>query len=394
VQGTRLARGAAALAAVFLALGLALGGEVPLFIGLGLLALVAVRAARFDRACRRVTGSLRVERALARRLVLEMHATQVTTRISLAVPGGLSVGLREVLPPGISLTGGALEAEVAGTGGRDPVEVSLPYEVTPLVHGTLPFPGVSLRIADRFFTREVSVGTPAAGDREILVQPHPAFEPSRRTGEFGTREIERSAFITGLGIRGFREYRPGDDLRQIDWKLSAKHEKLLIREYMGLMHQGPLLVIDLPDRAAPYDPAAFQRMVRGIAGSVEHSLRSGGHAAYLLVSGMNIVSLVSEEKQVSAALSRLRENLHPVDRPVHAYHALERREIRARARRIRGGEPQMKSLKSPPSGRRSSGRTILPSRIPPSPISPGRWPGPSPSPGGRRSSSGPSSRGT
>jgi uncharacterized protein (DUF58 family) len=336
VQGTRLTRGIAALAVLFLATALAIDGEIPLFLGMSLLALVAVRAVLFDRACRKVTGSVRVERAPDRRLVLEMHVTRVTTSVSLTVPNRVTVHLREILPPGMSLSGGTTEAEVAGN--PEPREIVLPYEITPMVHGTIRFPGISLRIADPFFAREISLTAPAFGGTEILVQPHPAFESPGRAGEFGTREIERSAFLTGLGIRGFREYMAGDDLRQIDWKLSAKHEKLLIREYMGIMHLSPLLVIDLPDRGAPYDPAAFQRMVRGVAGSVEHSLRANGHAAYLLISGMHILGTVSEEKHLPAALSRLRDNLRPVDRSIHAYHALDRRDLRTRIRRIRAGE--------------------------------------------------------
>jgi uncharacterized protein (DUF58 family) len=228
---------------------------------------------------------------------------------------------------------------VTGAEEPGPREISFSYEIMPRVHGTLRFPGISLRISDRFFVRELSLTTHAFGGTVIMVQPYPAFESVKRASEYGTREIERSAFITGLGIRGFREYVAGDDLRQIDWKLSAKHEKLLIREYMGIMRLGPLLVIDLPDRGVPYDPFAFQRMVRGVAGSVEHSIRSNGHAAYLLISGMNVLTMVPEEKHVPVALARLRDSLHPVDRPVHAYRALDRRDLTGRIRALEADEP-------------------------------------------------------
>ncbi|MGA2933745.1 MAG: DUF58 domain-containing protein [Methanomicrobiales archaeon] len=339
MPGTRLTQGIAALAILFVAMAVATDGEIPLFIGISLLWVIAARSILFDRACRTVTGSLGVERSLDRHLILEMNTTRIATTVTLAVPPRVAVAVREILPPGIFLHQGTLDAEVTGTEVQVPLEIPLTYEIMAKVHGTLKFPGISLRIADRFFAREILLTAPGFGGTEILVQPRPDFETSRRQSEFGTREIEKSAFITGLGIRGFREYSAGDDLRQIDWKLSAKHEKLLIREYMGIMRQSPLLIIDLPDRGVPYDPRAFHRMVRGVAGSVEHSIRSNGHAAYLLISGVNILAMVSEEKHVLVALANLRDNLHPVDRSSHAYRVLNRRDLRMRIRMLRAGGP-------------------------------------------------------
>jgi uncharacterized protein (DUF58 family) len=339
VQGKRLTQGIAALAILLLATAIATEGEIVLFLGVSLLALVALRAALFDRACRVVTGSLQVERVLDRHLILELNTTRVATKVSLRVPPLVSVHMQEILPPGIFLYQGTLEADVTGTDEPGPREIALSYEIMPRVHGTLKFPGIALRIGDRFFVREISLTVPGYGGTEILVQPSPAFESAKRRSEFGTREIERGAFITGLGIRGFRDYAAGDDLRQIDWKLSAKHEKLLIREYMGIMRLSPLLVIDLPDLGVPYDAHAFQRMVRGVAGAVEHSIRSNGHAAYLLISGENILTMVLEEKHLSVTLARLRDSLHPVSRPSHAYRALDRRDLRTKIRTLRAGEP-------------------------------------------------------
>ena len=59
MEGTRLTWGIAALALLLAATALALDAAVPLFLGVSLLALLAVRALRFDLACRTVTGSLR-----------------------------------------------------------------------------------------------------------------------------------------------------------------------------------------------------------------------------------------------------------------------------------------------------------------------------------------------
>lgn len=342
MHARRLTQGIAALAVLFVAMAVATGGGIPLFIGISLLWFIAARAILFDRACMTVTGSFGVERSLDRHQILEMNTTRIATTITLAVPPRVAVRVREILPAGISLYQGTLETEEMGedeSGSPGDRKIHLSYEIMPRVHGTLKFPGISLRITDRFFEREVLLTAPGFGGTEILVQPRPDFESARRQSEFGTQEIEKSAFITGLGVRGFRDYAAGDDLRQIDWKLSAKHEKLLIREYMGIMRQSPLLVIDLPDRGVPYDTQAFHRMVRRVAGSVGHSIRSNGHAAYLLISGVNILAMVPEERHISVALANLGDSLHPVDRSSHAYRVLNRRDLRMRIRMLQAADP-------------------------------------------------------
>jgi uncharacterized protein (DUF58 family) len=288
----------------------------------------------FDRACLTVTRSLAVERSPDRRQILEMNTTRVTTEITLTAPPHMTVQVREILPPGTFLYEGMLEEETTGMAGKSGTKIQLSYEILSKVHGTLKFPGVSLRMVDRFFARDALLTAPGYGGTEILVQPRPAFEATRRSGEFGTQEIEKSAFISGLGVRGFRDYAAGDDLRQIDWKLSAKHEKLLIREYMGILRQSPLIVVDLPDSGVAYDTQAFHHMVRRVAGAVGHSIRSNGHVAYLLISGVNVLAAVTEEKHVSVALTGLRDSLHPVDRPSHAYRVLNRSDLRAKIRAL------------------------------------------------------------
>ena len=333
MQPRRLTQGIAALALVFVAMAVTTGGPAPLFIGIGLLWFIAGRAILFDRDCTTVTGSVGVDRSLDRHQILEMNTVRITTDVTLAVPPRMTVQVREILPPGIFLYEGMLEGEETGKDEPGPgTKIHLSYEVLPKVHGTLKIQGVSLRMADRFFSREALLTGSRSGGAEILVQPRPAFETTRRKSEFGTQEIEKSSFLSGLGVRGFRDYTAGDDLRQIDWKLSAKHEKLLIREYMGIMRQSPLLVIDLPDRSVPYDTQAFRHMARRVAGAVRHSIRSNGHVVYLLISGVNVLAMGTEEKHVSAALATLRDSLHPVDRATYAYRVLNRSDLRTRVR--------------------------------------------------------------
>ena len=118
----------------------------------------------------------------------------------------------------------------------------------------------------------------------LSVQPRGLFESSRRGLSGGNREIEKMAVLSALGVRSLREYYAGDDLRRIDWKMTAKHNKLFVREYAGIMNLPPLIIVDLPWREAPYPGDEFARMVAAVAGQVEHSTTMNHYSTVLLIS--------------------------------------------------------------------------------------------------------------
>jgi uncharacterized protein (DUF58 family) len=75
-------------------------------------------------------------------------------------------------------------------------------------------------------------GVRRAADSEIaLILPRFASLAARRQ----TRELEASAAAPRAGsgneLFGIREYRPGDSLRRIHWRSSARHGELVVREY-------------------------------------------------------------------------------------------------------------------------------------------------------------------
>jgi len=75
-------------------------------------------------------------------------------------------------------------------------------------------------------------GVRRAADSEIaLILPRFASLAARRQ----TRELEASVAAPRAGsgneLFGIREYRPGDSLRRIHWRSSARHGELVVREY-------------------------------------------------------------------------------------------------------------------------------------------------------------------
>ena len=294
----------------------------------------------FDRRFRSTVASVRVQRSLERAVVRTGTTLRVTTAITLQVPVHMQASVSEILPAGIVVQDG----ETAASSGTSPEPVAhrLAYRITPLVHGTMHFSGVTLVAQDNFFENSIVLSAEPFRGPALSVQPRGLFEPSGRGLTAETREIEKMALLSGLGVRAMREYYAGDDLRRIDWKLTAKHNKLFVREYAGVVNLPPLIVVDLPWRGVPYPAEAFERMVAAVAGMVEHSTKMHQYSTVLLISGPNILHFLIEEKDLQRSISALREWMHPVERTAHFYRMADRSDLRSRVRALetRSGRTQ------------------------------------------------------
>ncbi len=89
-------------------------------------------------------------------------------------------------------------------------------------------------------------------DLAMEVRVYPGVEGIARAARmirYGLRQeagLRRSRF-RGLGtsFESLREYMPGEDLRKVDWKASARHAKLISRHYEIERSQNVLLLIDM-----------------------------------------------------------------------------------------------------------------------------------------------------
>ncbi len=98
--------------------------------------------------------------------------------------------------------------------------------ITTVMHGTMYFSGLTLTVNDLFFEDSIDLLSDRFSGPSLVVQPAGMFAPLSKCATIETREIEKMGVLSGLGIRALREYYAGDDLRRIDWKISAKHDKL------------------------------------------------------------------------------------------------------------------------------------------------------------------------
>jgi len=280
----------------------------------------------FNRRLWSIVHSVDVERSLSRTLVRRGTTLQVTTRITVTVPPRMQVGITERIPTGLAVQDG--DTSLIADSLPSPQSTRLSYRITPVMHGRMHFSGLTLRVSDLFFEDSIDLLAERFCGPSLFVQPAGMFEPSSKRATTETREIEKMSVISGLGIRALREYYAGDDLRRIDWKLSAKHDKLFVREYAGVMSLPPLIVVDLPWRGAPYPRDEFDRMVAMVAGMAEYSIKTYQYVTVLLISGPNILHLIADEKDLQRCISVLREWMHPAERTVHFYRAADRSDLR------------------------------------------------------------------
>ena len=329
---TRCAQGISLLVILLFACAFILDDLAILLAGSTLLAGLFGLWYSFDRRFRQAVASVTVARSLERAVVRTGTTLRVKTAITLQVPDHMEVSVSEILPAGIVVQDGETSASFGTSAAQGAGEFT--YRITPVVHGTMQFSGITLVAQDNFFENSCVLSAEQFRGPVLSVQPRGVFEPSARGLTSGNREIEKMAILSALGVRSLREYYAGDDLRRIDWKMTAKHNKLFVREYAGVMNLPPLIIVDLPWRGAPCPGDAFSQMVSAIAGQVEHSTTKYHYSTVLLVSGPNILHFIFEEKDLQRSLSELREWMHPVERTTHFYRMTDRSDIRRHIRAL------------------------------------------------------------
>jgi uncharacterized protein (DUF58 family) len=207
----------------------------------------------------------------------------------------------------------------------------LSYRIIPDIHGTRHFSGVSVTARNRFFEETVQLTRNQDCEPALSVQPTGFFEAPVSELD-GVSDNRKLSVWRGTDIHSLREYCAGDDLRHVDWKISAKYDKLFVKRYTGQVSHPPLVVIDLPWRNVAYPEKEFNRLVSEATGLVTHTIQTYQNVSVLLISGPNILHLIREEKNLTRCIAELREWMHPADRLNHFYHMKDRSDLRSSVR--------------------------------------------------------------
>jgi uncharacterized protein (DUF58 family) len=212
----------------------------------------------------------------------------VSLRIELAENRGQSVAYLVKLP-----AGKAGVARINATFPRRGVYPPPPIELVT----TFPFGLIETRLR-------------VQGTTEVLVYPRvhsvrPAFLDSVR----GTGEMPRR--IRGLGDEffGLRGYMPGDDLRHVAWRVSARADELIVKEMAHETSRHVQLVFDARERTAQPDfEEQFEEAIE-LAASLGETLLSRQFRVGFLTAGEYLPA--DEGKVQSTRLLEMLARLQP-----------------------------------------------------------------------------------
>jgi len=207
-------------------------------VDLVLLALAAVEAVRLpSRRDLRVRREARSVLSLGARGALE-----VEVRLDAGAASGIVVTVHEDLPPEVRAASRPGPAGLAPGG-----SAVLRTEVVAHRRGRFPLGGVHLRVAGALglVIRQYAAPEPA----EVRVLPNLAGVTQYRL--LALRGRLREAGLRNLRLRGagtafesLREHLPGEDIRRVDWKATARRGRLIARAYEVERSQSVVLLVD------------------------------------------------------------------------------------------------------------------------------------------------------
>jgi uncharacterized protein (DUF58 family) len=229
---------------------------------------------------------LDVVREVSRDRVAVGQEVRVTLRVANRGPGLDLVELYDEIPREVDVAAGRPHLALALDAGE---EVLLEYTVAarlkgvyvlgPLVARSAGASGLEYEEVVVPVRTSISVAPPLEDVRRAKVQPRRA---RRWIGQIPSRRI-------GLGTEfwGLREYVPGDETRRINWKASARFDRLIANEVEGERSGDAVIVLD----------ARHESTVGPLPGSTtEAGVRAALALASQILEGRNRVGLVVQRE--------------------------------------------------------------------------------------------------
>ena len=229
-------------------------------------------------------------------------------QVSLDVPAGLPLSRLTVRLTGKNLLTGEREYRrlvLSGVSRRRPTPLAVPTTHC----GLLELRVERARVCDYLglFSLPVTIPQPA----RMLCRPIPVDLPPPSLPEgCGARPAPHSATRLGPGEDyDLRDYRPGDPMRSVHWKLSSKWDELIVRERAETLVPLPLLTLD---RFGP--PELLDRLLDKLLGLSRAllSIQKPHAVLWLDLDGRPQLHTVSDEKQLTDCLLNLLGTLAPL----------------------------------------------------------------------------------
>ncbi len=271
---------------------------VPEALGVGLAAnLLLLGLAALDRLLTPGPGRLEIVRVVAD--VMSVGASHpVVLRVANRSSVGLTLELADV-PPQPSVAMG-LPVKVRVEAGRT---ADATYRLTPQRRGRSDFPSLHLRYPSR-------LGLWSLAEQRPLVTPVRIYPDIKAVARFEllarrNRLAEEGYKLWRLRGEGgefdrLREYRREDELRKVDWKATAKHDRLISRDYVVERNQNVLFLLDC-GRSMLNETDGISHLDTGLNAAVM--------LAYIALSQGDNVSLLAFSNRVERMVGPVRGKL-------------------------------------------------------------------------------------
>jgi uncharacterized protein (DUF58 family) len=169
-------------------------------------------------------------------------------------------------------------------------DMLLDYAVTPDARGQFSFDGCHLQLRSPWhgWTSRRVVGTPST------VRVYPNFASLAELAGLSVELASRSVGARlqrrrgeGTEFQELRDYRVGDSLRKIDWKATARSNRLISREYRDERNQQVVLMLDCGRRMLAQDDqlAHFDHVLNASLALASIALRQGDAVGMLACTG-------------------------------------------------------------------------------------------------------------
>ena len=284
----------------------------------------------FDTSVRDIVTSVEITRSPGRNPLRKGTMLQVNTTVTARGLPRMQVQITDLPPVHTLLASGTTSITLKPDPSLQVYQLS--YQIIPDIHGIQPFSGISVTIRNIFFEDTILLGRERDQAPALVVQPSGFFEAPPSDLSKGDLDSRRMSLWSGLDFHSLQEYHPGDDIRRVDWKVSAKYGKIFIKRYSGQINFPPLLIVDLPWASVSFPKKEFDRLVSEVTGRVKHTVDTYQYVSVLVISGPNILHFIQEEKNFSRCISVLLDWMHPAERAAHFYHIKDRADLRLHIR--------------------------------------------------------------
>lgn len=175
----------------------------------------------------------------------------------------------------------------------------------------------------------IHAALPSAAELQSFTRTVAHLLTERMPHALGSRAVRRRA---GIGIQHLdhRDYAPGDEVRHIDWRQTARRRRPTVRRFESESASDWIILVDASSSMAVHGAAKWRAAVR-MSAAMSFALLSRGHRVGLLAFGGRVLAECPRGRgqHSYAAIARLLAGLQPA-------RAGERSELGVCARHVHG----------------------------------------------------------